>query len=137
VPALLEALADDPPPAAAQIVTNALVFERSLVDAAVLGGTAVVGIQPTHSGALTDAFDRPVAADLAGFFSRAKPFRVLAAELGEPTAELAHRYALSLPSISTVTLGVKNRVELREALAAETAGPLSNDLVARIAAATG
>jgi len=46
-------------------------------------------------------------------------------------AVLAHRYALSLP-VDTVVLGVKNRTELAEAVAAAEAGPLPADLMARI-----
>lgn len=38
---------------------------------------------------------------------------------------LAHRYALSMPDVATVVLGVKNRQELAECLAAEEAGPLT------------
>jgi aryl-alcohol dehydrogenase-like predicted oxidoreductase len=46
-------------------------------------------------------------------------------------AFLAHRYALSLP-VDTVVLGVKNRTELAEAVAAAEAGSLPADLMARI-----
>ena len=132
VPALLEAINAEEPPAAAQIVANALVFEPRLAEACQAKSVAAVGIQPTHSGALTDAFDRPVQPDMAAFFDRAAPFRALAAELGQSPAYLAHRYALALPGVSTVTLGVKNRAELRQALEAETAGPLPADIVDRI-----
>ena len=57
--------------------------------------------------------------------------RRLCAELGENPAVLAHRYALSL-DIATLVLGVKNRQELTECVAAAEAGPLPPDLVARI-----
>jgi aryl-alcohol dehydrogenase-like predicted oxidoreductase len=46
-------------------------------------------------------------------------------------AYLAHRYALSL-DIDTVVLGVKNRTELAECVAAAEAGPLSPELIARV-----
>ena len=46
-------------------------------------------------------------------------------------AVLAHRYALSLP-VDTVVLGVKNRVELAECVAAAEAGQLPADQLARI-----
>jgi hypothetical protein len=39
-------------------------------------------------------------------------------------ARLAHRYALALPEVAKVTPGVKNGVELRDALEAEVVGPL-------------
>jgi aryl-alcohol dehydrogenase-like predicted oxidoreductase len=58
-------------------------------------------------------------------------FRQLAAELGMSPALLAHRYALSLP-VDTVVLGVKNRQELAECIAAAEAGPLPADLVAGV-----
>ena len=47
-------------------------------------------------------------------------------------AVLAHRYALSMPGVSSVVLGVKNREELEECLAAEASGPLSHEQIARI-----
>jgi aryl-alcohol dehydrogenase-like predicted oxidoreductase len=89
-------------------------------------------IRPTQSGALTDAFDRPVDEESAADFRRAEPFRQLARQLGIPTAVLAHQYALSMPGVSTVTLGVKNRHELRAALDAEAQGPLPASLVNQI-----
>jgi hypothetical protein len=45
--------------------------------------------------------------------------------------------APSHPGVATVILGVKNRVELRECLAAAERGPLDPRLVARIDAAVG
>ena len=44
---------------------------------------------------------------------------------------LAHRYALSL-DIDTLVLGVKNRRELAECVAAAAAGPLAAELIGRI-----
>jgi aryl-alcohol dehydrogenase-like predicted oxidoreductase len=67
-------------------------------------------------------------------YARAAGFRALCAELGEDPAVMAHRYALSL-SIDTLVLGVKNRQELAECVAAAEAGPLPGGLVARIDAA--
>jgi aryl-alcohol dehydrogenase-like predicted oxidoreductase len=61
----------------------------------------------------------------------------MAAERGESAALLAHRYALSMPGLATVVLGVKNRVELQECLAAEAAGPLSADEMHAIEALRG
>jgi aryl-alcohol dehydrogenase-like predicted oxidoreductase len=46
-------------------------------------------------------------------------------------ALLAHRYALSLP-VDTLVLGVKNRRELAECVAAAETGPLPADLLARV-----
>lgn len=133
--ALHDALADDPPPAAAQVVTSALEFDGSLAAAADSRGVAVMGIQPIHSGALADGFDREVEPAMAALFERAAPFRAIAAELGEPAPVVAQRYALALPHVSTVVIGVKNRRELEDALRAEAAGPLPPELTSRIAEA--
>ena len=46
-------------------------------------------------------------------------------------APLAHRYALSL-DVDTLVLGVKNRTELAECVAAADAGPLPSELMARV-----
>jgi len=51
------------------------------------------------------------------------------ARVGESPAALAHRYALSIPGV--VALGVKNRSELRECIAAER-GSLDRELISRI-----
>jgi len=64
-------------------------------------------------------------------YARAAPYRALCAELGENPAILAHRYALSLP-IDTLVLGVKNRRELAECVAAAKADPLPPETIARI-----
>jgi aryl-alcohol dehydrogenase-like predicted oxidoreductase len=64
-------------------------------------------------------------------YARAAGFRRLAAELGTTSALLAHRYALSL-AVDTIVLGVKNRRELAECVAAAEAGPLPADIIARV-----
>ncbi len=51
------------------------------------------------------------------------------------TAALAHRYALTMPGVDSVVLGVKNRAELAECVAAAEAGPLPADVMTAIAAA--
>jgi aryl-alcohol dehydrogenase-like predicted oxidoreductase len=135
--AVIETLNEDPAPYVAQIPANVLRSGSSngstaLIAAASRRGVGVMCISPTQGGALTDGFDRPVDAESAAYFKRAEPFRRLARELGVSPAGLAHRYALSIPGVDTVTLGVKNRDELREALAAEMAGPLPGALIDRI-----
>jgi aryl-alcohol dehydrogenase-like predicted oxidoreductase len=97
----------------------------------------VIGIRALAAGSLADAIDRPVEPDhpAARDFEAAAGFRRLAAERGESAAFLAHRYALSMPELATVVLGVKNRAELEECLAAEAAGPLSEDELRALAAA--
>ena len=96
-------------------------------------GVGVMGIRAVQAGALTAAIDRLLPADHPELrdYARAAGFRQLCAEIGDNPAVLAHRYALSLP-VSTVVLGVKNRQELAECVAAAEAGPLPPDLIARI-----
>ena len=147
--ALLESLAEDPAPAAIQCVANLLdspgamrAYDeeprpRDLIAAAGTRGVGVMGIRAVQAGALTDAIDRDLPDDHPESvdFRRAAPFRDLAREVGESTASLAHRYALSMEGIATVILGVKNRAELAECLEAEAKGPLDAELLARIDAA--
>ncbi len=107
---------------------------REIIAAANANSVAVMGIRAVQAGALTSAFDRPLPADHpdTADYDRAAPFREIAAELGDSPAYLAHRYALSVPGVSTVVLGVKDRRELRECIAAEAAGPLDPSLIRRI-----
>src|SRR5262245_25938040 len=109
---------------------------RAIMAAAHANGVGVMGIRAVQAGALTAAIDRPLSADHPEMrdYARAAPFRAICAELGENPAVVAHRYALAL-DIDTLVLGVKNRKELAECVAAAEAGPLKPDLVARIDAA--
>ena len=112
---------------------------REIIAAANANGVPVMGIRAAQAGALTDAIDRPLPDDHGERrdYDRAAPFRAVAAEIGAPAARLAHQYALSMPGVATVVLGVKNRAELRDCLAAEADGPLDPALAARIDAAVG
>ena len=112
---------------------------RDIIAAAHANGAAVMGIRAVQAGALTDSVDRPLPeghTELADY-ARAAPFRAVAADVGHSAAYLAHCYALSMEGVSTVVLGVKNREELRECIAAEAAAPLDPALVSRIDAAVG
>ena len=112
---------------------------RDIIAAANANGVGVMGIRAVQAGALTDAIDRPLPeghSELADY-ARAATFRAIAAEAGQSAAFLAHCYALSMEGVSTVVLGVKNREELRECVAAEAAAPLDAELMARIDAAAG
>jgi aryl-alcohol dehydrogenase-like predicted oxidoreductase len=143
--AILTVLDEDPKPAAVQVIANLLdspgglkFFDgparpREIMAAAHANGVAVMGIRAVQAGALTAAIDRPLPADHPEMldYARAAGFRALCSELSENPAVLAHRYALSLP-IDTLVLGVKNRQELAECIAAADAGALSPDLIARI-----
>lgn len=112
---------------------------RDIIAAANDNRVAVLGIRAVQAGTLTDALDRALPEghpDLEDF-NRAAPFRAIAADTGRSAALLAHRYALTMDGVSTVVLGVKNREELRECIAAEDAGPLDPPLMKRIDLAVG
>ena len=148
--AILEMLAQDPKPAAVQAIANLLdspgglkFYEgptrpREIMAAARARGIGVMGIRAVQAGALTAAIDRDLPADHPEVldYARAAGFRKLCAELGENPAIVAHRYALGLP-IDTLVLGVKNRQELAECVAAAKAGPLPAELMARVDASVG
>ena len=144
--ALIAALSDDVRPGVVQAVTNLLdspgsltplrtpMRPRDIVAAATAAGVGVMGIRAVQAGALTAAIDRVLPADdpdLADY-ARAAPFRALCASWSADPAMVAHRYALGMPGVDTVVLGVKNRDELRQCLAAEAAGPLRADELAAI-----
>ena len=144
--ALIELLTNGPRPDYIQCIANLLdspggllrggiaARPRDIIAAANANGTAVMGIRAVQAGALTDAIDRPLPdghSELADY-DRAAPFRAIAADVGRSAAWLAHCYALSMDSIGTVVLGVKNRDELRECIDAESAAPLDPTLIARI-----
>jgi aryl-alcohol dehydrogenase-like predicted oxidoreductase len=143
---IIDAIAQDPAPAVVQAVSNLMdsagsmrayaepARPRDIIAAARTRGQGVLGIRAVQAGALTAAIDRtmkdshPEAAD----FRRAAPFRALCADLGEDPAAVAHRYALDMDGVDSVILGVKNRAELAQCLAAEAAGPLPAEVMARI-----
>ena len=143
--AIVEVLGEDPKPAAVQCIANLLdspgglkfyhgpAKPREIMAAARAGGVGVMAIRAVQAGALTAAIDRDLPADHPEVrdYARAAGFRALCAEIGEDPAIVAHRYALRLP-IDTLVLGVKNRAELAGCVAAAEAGPLAQDLVARI-----
>ncbi|GID90632.1 aldo/keto reductase [Amorphoplanes digitatis] len=139
---VLDALRDTPRPDAAQVIVNALDLtgdlwpfdpqppaNEDIAGMASQNGVAVSAIRVVAAGSLTAGLDRPIPADhpAALDYVRAEPFRKLAAELGETPAALAHRYALTVPGVATVVLGVKNRAELAECVAAEARGPLTTE----------
>ena len=142
---IIRLLGERPAPAAVQCIANlldspgALKFfdgpakPRSVMAAARGNGVGVMGIRAVQAGALTDALDRTLPPDHPEMrdYARAAGFRRLAAELGVTPAFLAYRYALSLP-VDTLVLGVKNRTELAECVAAADAGPLPAELLARV-----
>jgi aryl-alcohol dehydrogenase-like predicted oxidoreductase len=142
---IIKLLGERPAPAAVQCIANLLdspgglkFFDgpakpRAIMRAARANGVGVMGIRAVQAGALTSSIDRPLPADHPEMrdFARTADFRRLAEELDFAPAAMAHRYALSL-DIDTLVLGVKNREELAECVAAADAGPLPPELVARV-----
>ena len=143
---ILGALVDNPKPAAVQVIANLLdspgglkhfdgpTRSREIIDTAALHGVGVCGIRAVQAGALTQGFDRTVTdnhPDMQDYI-KAKPFRMLAEEIGETPSALAHRFSLTMRGISTVILGAKNREELHECLQAESKGALAIPLFSRI-----
>jgi len=142
---IIKLLGEHPAPWAVQCIANLLdspgglkFFDgpakpRAVMAAARANRVGVMGIRAVQAGALTSALDRllPEHHPEMRDYARAVGFRRLAGELGVTPALLAHRYALSL-DIDTLVLGVKNRQELAECVAAAEAGPLPPELLARI-----
>jgi aryl-alcohol dehydrogenase-like predicted oxidoreductase len=143
---ILRAIDAPRPPAVIQAVTNLLdsagsmrrfaeqAQPRTIIAAAKARGIGVMGIRAVQAGALTAEFDRTLSPNNpdAKDYARAEPYRMLCRALGEDPAILAHRYALSLPGVDTVVLGVKNRTELAQCLEAERSGPLEPSSMAKI-----
>jgi len=146
---ILRALEQSQKPAVVQCLSNPIdsagelhYFEgptraRELIVATQAAGAGVMGIRPVQGGALTDRLDRALPDDhgVVVDFNRTAEFRALAKQFGISAAALAHRYALTMAGVDTVVLGCKNRVELLECIAAEAAGPLTPEMMAKVDAA--
>lgn len=143
---IMKALAHSKKPAAVQAVANLLdsaggmrsyaepAEPRAIIKTAVDNRVGVLGIRVVQAGALTAAIDRAMSPNHPEVrdYARAAPFRAVCAEVGEDPAIVAHRYAMAMPGVDTIILGVKNRVELEQCLDAEARGPLEPALVKRI-----
>lgn len=137
----LAAVENSPAPAVVQCITNVLdspggmaiteetAKPREVIHASKSQGLGVMGIRAVAAGALATAIDRVVKPHSAEAkdFARAERFRRLAAAMNTTPAILAHRYALSMPGVDTVVLGVKNRQELLESLEAEAQPRFTDD----------
>jgi aryl-alcohol dehydrogenase-like predicted oxidoreductase len=144
--AILRALHHSRAPAFVQAVTNLLdsagslrryaepARPREIIATALERGVSVLGIRAVQAGALTTNVDRELSPNNPDSrdYVRAAPFRALCKEIGQDPAIVAHRYALSMPGVATVILGVKNREELMQCIDAEAAGPLEPALMNRI-----
>lgn len=136
-----QALAHEAKPAVAQVIANLMdsaggirrfaepAAPREILSVAKAEGVGVMGIRAVQAGALTAAIDRPLSPNHPDSrdYERAAPFRTLCKAWGEDPAIVAHRYALGVPGVDTLVLGVKNRDELAQCVAAEAAGPLGPD----------
>ena len=146
---IVDALDGEPGPGVVQCIANLIdsagelqyfpgpTRARELIRHANAKGIGVMGIRAVQGGALTGAIDRPLPADHGVMvdFDRMAGFRALAAEIGQDPADLAHRYGLTMAGVDTVVLGVKNRQELAQCVAAEAAGPLDDEILSKIAGA--
>ena len=133
-----------------QLVTNILCSEGEMgargdapyrdhgemVRLAQAAGFGVFGIRPFAAGSLTAAIDRTLPTEhpvVRDFALAQQHLSFLATETSSSLSVVAMRYVLSLPGVSTVVTGAKNRTELAEAVAAAAAGPLPSTLMERIA----
>ena len=144
--AVISALDHAPRPDVVQVISNLMDSPgalrryaepprpREIAAAAKAQGVGVMGIRAVQAGALTAAVDRDLSANSPDRtdYDRAEPFRDLSAKWGVDPAVLAHRYALTMANFDTVVLGVKNRTELAQCVAAEAAGPLNQGQLAEI-----
>jgi aryl-alcohol dehydrogenase-like predicted oxidoreductase len=107
-------------------------------------GMGVAAIRILAAGALAATERHPLSgggsgpamagADYATDVSRAARLEPLAKELGISMAELAIRFALSVPGVSTALVGVSDVTQIEFAVHAEEAGPLPDHVVTRIVA---
>ena len=146
--AILAAIGHHPKPDAVQAIANLMdspgalnrfggpARPRAIIAVAKAPGLGVMGILAVQAGALTRGFDRATSSNSPDThdYDRAAPFRALCQRWGEDPALVAHRYALGIEGVDTVVLGVKNRAELAQCLAAEAAGPFEPAQLAQIEA---
>ena len=115
-----------------------------LIDAAADAGMGVIAIRVMAAGALSARLGRhnnagdpgaPLArgADYQRDLARARNLEIQAQDLGlEGPLELALRFALAKPGVSTVLVGYSDLAQLEDAIRWTARGPLSADAVRRI-----
>lgn len=119
-----------------------------LIDDAAAAGLGVIAIRVMAAGALSGTTDRAVNAssiptaplvaggDFEQDIIRTHRLATIAENLGlESTLELAVRFALAKPGISTVLVGCSDLPQLEQAIAWTERGPLPDDAVQQVAAA--
>jgi aryl-alcohol dehydrogenase-like predicted oxidoreductase len=141
---IMQALRADVRPAAVQVVTNLLdsagnmrrfdepAEPRNILRTAINNDVGVLGIRAVQAGALTAALDREAAPEEQADYEKALPFRTLCGKWGVDPAVVAHQYALAMPGVASVILGVKNRRELADIVSAVESGPIDAELKAAI-----
>jgi aryl-alcohol dehydrogenase-like predicted oxidoreductase len=116
---------------------------EGLIDTAALAGCGVIVIRVLAAGAASGVPERAVNAgdpggaiggsDYAEDVSRAARLAAVASELGmESPIELALRFGLSKPGVSTVLVGYSNLDHLEQAIRFAERGGLSDDAVRRV-----
>ncbi|HEX2325827.1 MAG TPA: aldo/keto reductase [Chloroflexota bacterium] len=116
---------------------------EGLIDAAAGLGVGVIVIRPLAAGAVAGEATRHANAGNPGGgvageryeddLARAAALRALAGELGlEGPVELAFRFALAKPGVSTVLIGFSDEGQLADALRWAERGPLPADAVQRV-----
>ncbi|MGI9147207.1 MAG: aldo/keto reductase [Chloroflexota bacterium] len=119
---------------------------EGLIDSATRAGRGVIVIRVLAAGAAASAPGRATNAgdpggtlvsggSYASDLQRAEAFSRLAGEIGlEGPVELAIRFGLSKPGVSTVLVGYSTLAHLEDAIRFAERGPLTADVVARILA---
>jgi aryl-alcohol dehydrogenase-like predicted oxidoreductase len=116
------------------------------IGVAAAAGMGVIAIRVLAAGALTASAERPANAGGGGpplarggtfehDLERAQALAALAADLGlEGPTELAVRFSLSVPGVSTVLVGYSNLEHLEQAIRWAERGPLAEEALQRVVA---
>ena len=116
-----------------------LLWQEALLEvlpAAKRQGMGIVIGSPLQQGALARRYDEEVNNGARWLSSpRRAQYQALYAfldEIGMPIHELALRFVISNPDISTTLMGARSVAEVEDNVAAVEAGPLPEDVLARI-----
>ena len=103
----------------------------------IMAAGALAGEAERHPLASRDGAPLIAGVDYADDARHAERLRPLAAELGISLAELAVRFALSVPGVSCALIGISDEAQLEESARAASSGPLPHGMVQRIVASLG
>lgn len=111
--------------------------EHEVLPAAKEMGMGIIIGSPLQQGALARRYDEEIEHGARWLNSpRRAQFRALYAlldEVGMPLPELALRFVISNPDVSTVLMGARSRGEVEQNVAAVEKGPLPADVLQRLA----